>query len=99
MATRATTWFGLVRNYGYRCVAALQVVTPSEQLDRESANGKLLCLPLSVDVAFDGGMVASLRAGNRLNMIATANGGWQPIFSISLTGFSGAHDGVATLTV
>jgi invasion protein IalB len=50
-----------------------------------------------VDVAFDASTVASLRAGNQLDVIATADGGQETVFSISLTGFSSAHDRVRDL--
>lgn len=55
------------------------------------------CLPAGciVDLAFD--TVASLRAGNQLKIITTADGGQEITFSISLTGFSSAYDRVAEL--
>lgn len=57
------------------------------------------CLPVGciVDVAFDAGTVASLKAGNQLHVIATAEGGQELIFSISLAGFSSAFDRVVVL--
>ena len=57
------------------------------------------CLPAGciVDVAFDAGTVASLRDGNQLNVIATADGGQELIFSVSLSGFSSAYDRVVAL--
>ncbi len=61
------------------------------------------CLPVGcvVDVAFNADTVASLRAGKQLNVIATADArggsGQEMIFSISLTGFSSAHDRVVEL--
>ncbi|MFC6487935.1 invasion associated locus B family protein [Nitratireductor sp. GCM10026969] len=57
------------------------------------------CLPVGcvVDVAFDASTVASLRADNQLNVNATADGGQEMVFSVSLSGFSSAHDRVATL--
>ncbi|WP_416208084.1 invasion associated locus B family protein [Chelativorans sp. M5D2P16] len=58
-----------------------------------------ICLPVGcvVDVAFDASTVASLRADNQLNVKATADGGQEMVFSVSLSGFSSAHDRVATL--
>ncbi|MFC5585021.1 invasion associated locus B family protein [Nitratireductor kimnyeongensis] len=57
------------------------------------------CLPVGciVDIAFDADTVASLRTGNKLNVIATADGGQEFIFSISLAGFSSAYDRVIAL--
>ncbi|SDU23398.1 invasion associated locus B family protein [Stappia sp. ES.058] len=57
------------------------------------------CLPVDclVDVAFDAGTVAALRAGNQLNVIATADGGQEMTFVISLAGFSSAFDRVKEL--
>jgi invasion protein IalB len=52
------------------------------------------CLPIGclVDIAFDAGTVASLEAGDVLNVKATADGGQEMAFSISLAGFSSAYD-------
>ncbi|QYO78967.1 invasion associated locus B family protein [Devosia salina] len=52
------------------------------------------CLPVGclVDIAFDADMVASLGTGDQLDVIATADGGQEIAFSISLAGFSNAHD-------
>ena len=50
-----------------------------------------------VDVAFDASTFASLRAGNQLIVIATADGGQEISFTISLAGFSSASDRVAAL--
>ena len=57
------------------------------------------CLPVGclVDVAFDAGTVASLKAGDALTIKATADGGPEMAFSISLTGFSSAYDRVVEL--
>jgi invasion protein IalB len=57
------------------------------------------CLPVGcvVDVAFDAGTLASLKAGTVLNVAAAADGGQEMIFSISLTGFSSAYDRVVEL--
>ena len=57
------------------------------------------CLPVGclVDVAFDAVAVASLRAGNQLNVVATADGGQEVIFSVSLAGFTSAYNRVIAL--
>ncbi len=57
------------------------------------------CLPVGciVDIAFDAGTVASLRAGNQLKVIANAGGGRELVFSISLAGFSSAFNRVVEL--
>jgi invasion protein IalB len=57
------------------------------------------CLPVGclVDVAFDASTVTSLRAGNVLNVKATADGGQEMVFSVSLSGFSSAHARVVEL--
>ncbi|HBZ43909.1 MAG TPA: invasion-like protein [Maritimibacter sp.] len=57
------------------------------------------CLPVGcvVDVAFDTDTIASLRAGSQLDVIVTADGGQEMILTISLSGFSSAHDRVGEL--
>lgn len=57
------------------------------------------CLPVGciVDVAFDADTIASLRAGKQFNIIATADGGHELVFSVSLAGFSSAYDRVVEL--
>ncbi|WP_338723097.1 invasion associated locus B family protein [Devosia sp. XK-2] len=57
------------------------------------------CLPVGcvVDVAFEANTVASIRAGSRLDVIATTDRGQEMIFTISLSGFSSAHDRVSEL--
>lgn len=57
------------------------------------------CLPVGcvINVAFDASTVASLRAGSQLDVITTADGGQETVFSISLAGFSSAHDRVGEL--
>lgn len=55
------------------------------------------CLPAGcpIDIAFD--TVSGLRAGNTLNVIATADGGQEMTFAVSLAGFSSAFDRVVAL--
>lgn len=57
------------------------------------------CLPAGclIDIAFDARTVASLKSGHALNVKATADGGQEIVFSVSLTGFSSACDRVVTL--
>lgn len=57
------------------------------------------CLPVGciVDVTFDAGTVASLRAGEQLDVIAAADGDQELTFSVSLSGFSNAYDRVIGL--
>ncbi|WP_404400609.1 invasion associated locus B family protein [Pelagibacterium halotolerans] len=57
------------------------------------------CLPAGclIDINFDASIVAGLKAGNTLNLIATADGGQEMVFSISLDGFSSAFDRVTAL--
>ncbi|MBE0580114.1 MAG: invasion associated locus B family protein [Devosia sp.] len=57
------------------------------------------CLPVGclVDIALDSDTVASLGAGDQLDVIATADGGQEIAFSISLAGFSNAHDRMIAL--
>ncbi|MEM5472111.1 invasion associated locus B family protein [Hoeflea sp. AS60] len=57
------------------------------------------CLPVGcvVDVTFDAGTLASFRSGKQLQVTATADGGQEMIFSISLSGFSSALDRVVAL--
>ncbi|WP_186398113.1 invasion associated locus B family protein [Stappia sp. P2PMeth1] len=58
------------------------------------------CLPAGclIDVTFDARTVASLKAGNALKVKATADGGQEMVFAVSLTGFSSAYDRVTDLT-
>jgi len=58
------------------------------------------CLPAGcvVPIAFDGNVLAALRAGGALKIAATADGGNPANFSVSLKGFSKALDRVAALT-
>jgi len=57
------------------------------------------CLPIGclIDIAFDSQVVASLKVGDALKVKAVADGGQQMMFSISLNGFSSAHDRVLAL--
>ncbi len=57
------------------------------------------CLPAGclVEVDFDGNVVASLKGGNVLKVNTIAAGGQPMVFSISLSGFSGAYDRVVAL--
>jgi hypothetical protein len=57
------------------------------------------CLPVGcvVDIALDADTVASLRAGTQLDVIASADGGQEIVFSISLAGFANAHDRMIAL--
>lgn len=57
------------------------------------------CLPAGclIEVAFDAGTVANLKAGDALKIKATADGGQEMAFSVSLTGFSSAYDRVVEL--
>ena len=66
------------------------------QLD-EGQNGGVqkfrTCLPVGclIDVEFDAGIVASLKAGKLLKVKTVADGGQEMLLSISLTGFSSAY--------
>lgn len=57
------------------------------------------CLPSGclIDIDFDAHTIAGLKAGNILNVIATADGGQDLTFAISLAGFSSAFDRVVEL--
>lgn len=58
------------------------------------------CLPVGCLVAlnFDGATLSSLRKGTVLTVKATADGGQETAFKISLNGFAGALDRTATLS-
>lgn len=57
------------------------------------------CLPggCVIDIDFDAHTIAGLKAGNTLNVIATADGRQNLTFAISLAGFSSAFDRVVEL--
>lgn len=57
------------------------------------------CLPVGclVDIAFDGATVTTLKSGKALKVKVVADNGQETVFSISLAGFAGAYDRVATL--
>ena len=72
------------------------------QIDEVSAGHALhvrTCLPVGclVGLSFDQTMVALLRKGTVLTVKATADGGRETAFKISLNGFSGALDRTAAL--
>lgn len=57
------------------------------------------CLPAGclIDIAFDARTVESLKVGDVLKVKATADGGQEMTFSVSLTGFSSAYDRIVAL--
>lgn len=57
------------------------------------------CLPAGclIDIAFDASTVESLKVGHVLKINASADGGQEITFSVSLAGFSSAYDRVVAL--
>ncbi len=57
------------------------------------------CLPAGclLDIDFDATVIANLKIGQKLNLTATADGGQEMIFSISLQGFSNALNRITEL--
>ena len=73
------------------------------QIDEAAAGTALhfrTCLPVGclVSLAFDPPTIALLREGTTLTVKATADGGQNVAFKVSLNGFSGALDRLTTLT-